>query len=791
MGSKVSHQAKAFWKKKVTTPFSRGSEKGNREGSGPLGMWFQNHGIRILLVIVLAMIIRLLFPLALTPELPEFEVGMVATRDVIAPFSYNVYKSPEELSAEKAERARSVFPVLEFIPDVLDSTIDRIDRFFSRLELQIDSLNLSEEGISEMAPEELESKKTELTGWLDKRGVDLNEEGVDYLLNREKRQLQSDRLKEFISSHLEKGAITDDSREKIDKELVTVGREGAENLMRVDRFLTQSQSFTLAWDEEIDPDAPEVSKSIFLDLITLFLKPNVVYNELETQRQIVLAEAEVSPIQGQVLEGEKIIEKGYRIREEALENYHALREEIIAREPSSSTTNTLIAFIGTFLINAFLLLIFGLYLYFYRRQLYDSLSSLLSFFLIFLLVMLPAAMIARVPGVPSILIPISLASLLIAILHDVRIAVVAILVISILLGGQESFGYNVLFVSLLGGISGGLSIRIVRKRRQLGESILFIAGGYIMATVSIDMIRLAPGIETIQTCGWGGINAVLSTLVAMALLPIFEYTFNETTDLTLMELSDFNHPLLKSLVIRAPGTWAHTLAVSSLAEVAAEAIGANSLLARVGCYYHDVGKIRKPEYFIENQTSGENPHDNCSPNMSAMIIENHVKEGIELARESKLPQCIIDFIPEHHGTTKISFFYEKAKEQNGDTSVNVHDYSYQGPKPKSKETAICMFADSVESMSRIIVDPSASRIRGMVKSAIKAKIEADQLENCDLTFKDIHLIEEAFVKILLARFHSRIEYLKEKGPGKTDVNQKLIAYSARKRGQTDRSDEGG
>ncbi len=789
----MTRQAKLSWRKKNAPAFAKNSEPGDPAAKSIMGLWFQSHGVRILLVIVLALTIRLLFPLATTPELPEFEVGMVATKDVIARMSYNIYKRPEELSREKAEKTRSIYPIIEFVPDLRDSTFDRIDRFFSQLDERIESLGLTVKGGKIMDPAvshpDSVSNRTRLIDWLGERGIDLDEESLFYLLEQRKRTLLSKKLKEYIARHTEKGILTDDSREKIKRDLAAVDIDGEEKILRLDKLETLTQAFTMAWDEEIDPDSPEIAQSIFLDLITRFLKPNVVYNELETQRRIVLAEAEVSPIKGQVLEGEKIIEKGYRIEESDLEKYHALREEILASEPSSTTLNTAVAFLGSFFVNAFLLMIFGLYLYFYRRQLYDSLLSLLSFAIIVLLVMAPAALIARIPQIETILIPISLASLLIAILHDVRIAVVAILVISILLGGQESFGYDVLFVSLLGGISGGLSIRMVRKRRQLGESILFIVGGYVLATLSIDMIRLAPLSQTIQTCGWGGINAVLSTLVAMALLPLFEYVFNQTTDITLVELSDFNHPLLKSLVIRAPGTWAHTLAVSNLAEVAAEAIGANSLLTRVGCYYHDVGKIKKPEYFIENQASGENPHDRCSPHMSVMIIENHVKEGIELAREAKLPQCIIDFIPEHHGTQKISFFYDKVKSQNGDTSLNVHDYSYQGPKPQSKETAICMFADSVESTSRTLEDPSPSRIRGLVRDVIKRKIEADQMEECDLTFRDIHQIEEAFVKILLARFHSRIEYLAEEDQESTDDKDKPIDDGSREHDPVDRSDQ--
>jgi putative nucleotidyltransferase with HDIG domain len=731
----MSRISKQTSKRKSSLSYYRNSDSVENGVRKTIRFWLQKHGVRILLVIGLALVIRLFFPLATVPEFPEFEVGMVAVRE---------------------------------------STFTRIDRFFGELDSTL----------SGMTPEE----GAERISWLKKEGLEVTVDELVYLQAADKRLLLNRRLKNFISGHLNEGILTDDSMAEIQGELVTIVQDGKELIVRTERLVSLSQVFRRSWEEEIDSSQPEISQSIFLDLINRFLKPNVVYNELETRRRIVLAEAEVSPIKGQVLEGEKIIEKGYRIRAEDLEKFHALREEMLAAEPTSSAFNNAIFILGTFLVNIFLLMIFGLYLYFYRQQLYDSIPSLISFAIIFLFVMLPAALVARVSAIPSILIPISLASLLLAILHDVRIAVVATLVLSILIGGQESFGYEVLFLSLMGGISGGLSIRIIRKRRQLGESILYIAGGYILGAISIGMIRLTPWIDTVELCGWGGINAVLSALLAMALLPAFEFVFNQTTDLTLMELSDFNHPLLRSLVIRAPGTWAHTLGVSNLAEAAAEAIGANSLLARVGCYYHDIGKIKKPEYFIENQSTGTNPHDGVSPKMSAMIIENHVKEGIELAREAKIPQILIDFIPEHHGTQKISFFYEKARgETNDDRTISVHDYSYQGPKPQSKETAICMLADSVESISRTLSDPSPSRIRGMVRSAIKAKVEAEQLEECDLTFRDLHRIEESFVKILLARFHSRIEYLQEEGKKDDEKKEEPVGHDSRQSGAADRT----
>jgi putative nucleotidyltransferase with HDIG domain len=269
---------------------------------------------------------------------------------------------------------------------------------------------------------------------------------------------------------------------------------------------------------------------------------------------------------------------------------------------------------------------------------------------------------------------------------------------------------------------------------------------------------------------------VFSTFFAMGLLPLIEYVFKVTTDITLLELSDFNHPLMKELAIRAPGTWAHSLAVSNLSESAAERIGANSLLTRVGSYYHDIGKISKPLYFVENQRSDYNPHDYTSPSMSALIIESHVKKGIEMAQKYNLPQCIMDFIPQHHGTSMISFFYDKAKEQTINSSVDPYQYRYTGPKPKSKEAAILMLADSVESISRTIKDASPQRVEDMVRAAISSKVEAGQLDESDVTFNDLRLIEKEFVKDIISTLHHRIEYPDQVGAnheGEEKANEQL------------------
>jgi len=247
-------------------------------------------------------------------------------------------------------------------------------------------------------------------------------------------------------------------------------------------------------------------------------------------------------------------------------------------------------------------------------------------------------------------------------------------------------------------------------------------------------------------------------MMVFLLIGIFERLFDVTTDITLLELSDLNHPLLKRLSVKAPGSFHHSILVANLAEAGAEAIRANSLLTRVGCYFHDIGKMLKPEYFVENQMGGINKHDNLSPHMSALILSNHVKEGMKLADKHKIPKAVKQFIPEHHGTSLMSYFYHKLLESSDEKEVNESSFRYPGPKPHSKETAIAMLADTVEAASRTLNNPTPQRIRNQVDTLVEKKIGEGQLDECDLTLNQIKQIKEAFVPILTGIHHGRIEY---------------------------------
>ena len=266
----------------------------------------------------------------------------------------------------------------------------------------------------------------------------------------------------------------------------------------------------------------------------------------------------------------------------------------------------------------------------------------------------------------------------------------------------------------------------------------------------------SPG-AVLSLCGYGLFNGFISPILTIGLLPIFESIFDVSTDITLLELSDLNRPLLKRLALEAPGTYHHSIIVANLAEAAAKAIGANVLLARVGAYYHDIGKIEKPEYFVENQTGAKNKHEKLVPSMSALILESHVKEGVEMAVEANLPKRIIDFIQEHHGTTLMSYFYNKALEQ-GATQELMDEYRYPGPKPRSKETAIVMLADAVEAASRTLDDPKPSRMKSLIKKIIDSKLQAGELADSNLTFRELFAIQQSFLPVLISVFHPRVEY---------------------------------
>jgi putative nucleotidyltransferase with HDIG domain len=352
--------------------------------------------------------------------------------------------------------------------------------------------------------------------------------------------------------------------------------------------------------------------------------------------------------------------------------------------------------------------------------------------------------------------------MLLGILFDSGVGVVGTMIIALLLGSNMEFNFTFTALTLIVGVVAIYSVTHIRVRNHIFKAILYILMAYFFTIFAFGMMRYDELHELVETFLYIIPNAILSGFITYMSLGIFERIFDITTDITLLELSDLNHPLLKELTQRAPGTFHHSIIVGNLAESGAKAINANSLLARVGSYYHDIGKMNKPEYFIENQKGSENRHDSLAPNMSALILSTHVKEGIEMAEEYKLPKIIRDFIPEHHGNSLMKYFFNRATKVKDSKEINEADYRYPGPRPQSKETALVMLADTVEAATRTIKNPSPSRVRKLVEDLVEEKFLSGELDDSELTMRDLNSITDGFMSVLLGIYHDRVEYPESK-----------------------------
>ena len=358
-----------------------------------------------------------------------------------------------------------------------------------------------------------------------------------------------------------------------------------------------------------------------------------------------------------------------------------------------------------------------------------------------------------------ILVPV--ASMLLTIVFDSRIGFYSTVVIALIISGIRGNDYILAVTHIAAGGFAAYTVRDIKNRNQIFHSFLFVMLGYLLSIIAFGLERFDSWDVILNSSAYALSNSLLSPALTFGLIIFVEKIFGITTELTLFELTDFNSPLLKKLANNSPGTFAHSMTIGSMVENAASLIGASPILARVGAYYHDIGKTIKPEGFVENQLDNKNIHEEISVKESVELIINHVTKGIELGKEYSLPNEIIDFIPMHHGTMVIDFFYSKAKNLYGKENVDINDYRYPGPKPNSKETALLMLADASESAVRSMIDPDQEKVENYISNLIKIRIEDGQLNESPLTFNDIRIIKESFVSVLLSQHHKRIRYPKQ------------------------------
>lgn len=397
----------------------------------------------------------------------------------------------------------------------------------------------------------------------------------------------------------------------------------------------------------------------------------------------------------------------------------------------------------------------GLYLKRLDKKLWENNSII---FLISLIAVITLTITMAVKNISSYLIILPAGAMLISILVNTRVAILSNIMMAILAGFLGGYDLSVVAIMLLTGILGAEMVSRTHHRSTFVLAGLATSLVSLLIIFSVGIVSRVDIYRMLYNGMYGAIGGILSAILTIGTLPFFESTFDIITPIKLLELSNPNQPILRRLLIEAPGTYYHAILVGNLAEAAAEDIGANPLLCRVGAYYHDIGKLKRPYFFKENQITKDNPHDKITPNLSALVITSHVKDGVEIARKNKLPSTVVKIIEEHHGNTLVAYFYHKALNAEGAEAVEEGKFRYPFRKPQTNEAAIVMLADSVEAYIRSLSEPTKDQVEQGVRKIIKDKLNDAQLDSCDLTLKDLELIGRAFVKVLAGIFHDRIEY---------------------------------
>lgn len=439
---------------------------------------------------------------------------------------------------------------------------------------------------------------------------------------------------------------------------------------------------------------------------------------------------------------------------------------------------TIALFIGALVLQLNLIVpvfVMSLAIYLKYRERKDKIQNqnLLYLSLLFVIIIVTSYLIIN-SGASKFYIPFCLIPMLVTLLfNQLELSLIITLASSLTIA---SIGGNHLHLGMVFFVSGMLSsILVLNARRRM----TIIKAGFLVGLVQallllfIDRFWIAQPQPYLKSYIIMVINGVVSSIIVIGVLPLFEYLFKTVTNISLLELADFQHPLLQKMILEAPGTYHHSLIVGNLSDAACQAIGANSLLARIGAYYHDIGKLQKPMYFSENQNINESKHDEIPANMSKLVIINHVKEGLELAKKYKLSPLIVDFIQQHHGSSLVYYFYRRALEKlEEDQEIKEEGFRYPGPKPKTKETAIVLLSDSVEAAIRATKNPSPAKIEEVVHKVVNNKFIDGQLDECDLTLKDLEVISAVFIRILGGIYHSRVDYPEEKPKNENNHNNK-------------------
>jgi putative nucleotidyltransferase with HDIG domain len=732
--------------------------------------------VRILIILGFLAILMVSIPQGSFKEPVNYSIGEPwRGEDLTAPFTFPIKKNQAALEQEQQNIRQSTLPIYHTSNNTTGKVQAELDSLFQNLQpvfnhysqwqtakqdtsqsAQNDSLrfikfknnatlNLSENAWGTLLDN---YRQTEILDQrVDTKAAPTGRFIGDYLKNR---------LSNISDQLLNDGVINGNKADLANKQIIVRNlkqrTERTLNIANV-RDLEEAQNFAREQlSKYFHDDVSNVGAQIFSQLI----RPNIIFNKEDSQTHTNEALASISTTKGAVAQGQVIIRRGDIISKEKLNMLESLAD---ARAQNATDLERWLRYGGDILAVIAIVTVFFFYLHLYRRHIFTNNAMLLLVLLAMALICVGSSITYELESISPYIVPVAIAPIILTIIFDSRVGLLAGFTLALLTGLINGNDFEYVAATTVACSLGLFSVRDIKKRSQF----FFTTPGIVFICYTVVIVAFSmTGFE-----GWGTLgnelffvlfNAIF-ILFTYPLILLFERTFKVTTDFTLLELSDTNLPLLKKLMTDAPGTFHHSLQVSNLAEAAAGAIGANSLLCRVGGLYHDIGKMENPGYFTENQTE-VNEHDKLKPRMSALVIKAHVSNGVKKAEEKKLPGVVIDFIKTHHGTTLIKFFWEKAKkEADADKKeIREEDFRYDGPRPHTKETGIMLLADCIEASSRAMKDPNYQKLENLIDKMIDDRVNDGQLSKTPLTFQDISAIKETFLNILVGIYHSRVEY---------------------------------
>ncbi len=719
--------------------------------------------------------VTLLSTLILSPRLvlvlhPSYSLGDVADKNIKAPTDFFVEDAQATAQQKNAAR-ENVLTVYDYDDALSDNLKRQINKAFSLPRAVFES-PAAKKGSKQPVNRENEilALKPEFEKVL---GIPVNDGAYKILENEKFSSNISGLIISILSEIMRNGVVA--SKDLLLKgndrgiTLKSLSDDTEKTVQNLKSFygLDQAKTMVRIVGEPALKDLDYTLVNLIVDLTQRLIQPNITLNRSETERRRNQAESLINSTLYKIQRGEMILREGERVTPLHLLKLSALKEQTGKKQAYEKGIGT------SLIIFALLTITYLIHLKYQKKILHyqnKNLFFISSVIILFLLILQLSASLAQelAPAAPMSLspesifyaIPLAAGAMTICQFLGFNIAFPFAIVLALISAIIFENSYALCLFFLLNGIMGAFWVQNCKERK-----------GFIKAGLKVGLLNMALAtildIYLIDFAGfkvlWDWLFAfsggVIAGIITAGLTPLMELSFGYTTDSSLQELANLDRPLLRRLMLEAPGTYHHSVIVGSLAEAAASEIGANPLLAKVSGYYHDIGKLKNPLYFIENQQGGKNIHNKLAPSMSCLILISHTKNGIELAKENKLGRAIQDAINQHHGTTLISFFYDKAKKlEKEDQIVNIDNFRYPGPKPQTRETALVMLADVVEAASRTLEQPTADRIQGLVQQLFNKLFTDNQLDECPLTLKDLHNIARSFNKILNGIYHHRVEY---------------------------------